>query len=98
MFRLKLDTADKKIFYEPLSVSLKYLIEEKKLSDSLRNLERVFNIKLSELQRKSFLSESGNEIRISKHDGKPDEVFISKVKLDDKFSVDYFKASAKCGK
>ena len=91
MFRLKLDTADKKIFYEPLSVSLKYLIEEKKLSDSLRNLERVFNIKLSELQRKSFLSESGNEIRISKHDGKPDEVFISKIKLDDKFSVDYFR-------
>ncbi len=91
MFKLKINTADKKISYKPLSVSLKYLIDEKKLSDSLKNLERVFNVRLSELQRKSFLSKDGNEIRVSKHDGKPDEVFISKVKLDDKFSVDYFR-------
>ena len=91
MFKLKISAADKKISYKPLSVSLKYLIEEKKLSDSLKNIERVFNVKLSELQRKSFLSESGNEIRISKYDGKPDEVFISKIKLDNKFSADYFR-------
>ncbi len=91
MFKLKISAADKKISYKPLSVSLKYLIEEKKLSESLKNLERVFNIKLSELQRKSFLSENGDEIRISKYDGKPDEVFISKIKIDKKFSPDYFR-------
>jgi leucyl aminopeptidase len=91
MFKLKINTADKKISYKPFSVSLKYLINEKKLSDSLKSLERVFNIKLSELQRKSFLSDDGSEIRVSKHDGKPDEVFIIKVKTDNKFSVDFFR-------
>jgi leucyl aminopeptidase len=91
MFKLKISAADKKISYKPLSVSLKYLIEEKKLSDSLKNIERIFNMRLSELQRKSFLSEGGDEIRISKYDGKPDEVFISKVKIDKKFSADYFR-------
>ena len=91
MFRLKIRGADKKISYKPLSISLKYLIDEKKLAASLKNIERVFNIRLSALQRKTFLADGGNEIRISKHDGKPDEVFISKVKPDDKFSVDYFR-------
>ena len=91
MFKLKISSADKKISYKPLSVSLKYLIEEKKLSESLKNIERIFNMRLSELQRKSFLSEGGDEIRISKYDGKPDEVFISKVKIDKKFSTDYFR-------
>lgn len=91
MFKLKISAADKKISYKPFSVSLKYLIEEKKLPVSLKNIERIFNIRLSELQRKSFLSENGDEIRISKYDGKPDEVFISKVKVNKKFSSDYFR-------
>jgi leucyl aminopeptidase len=91
MFKLNINMADKKISYKPLSVSLKYLIDEKKLAESLKNIERVFNIKLSALQRKSFLVNDGKEIRISKHDGKPDEVFISKVKLDNKFSTDFFR-------
>jgi hypothetical protein len=91
MFRLKISTADKKISYKSFSVSLKYLIDEKKLADSIKSIERVFNINLSALQRKSFLAKDGDEIRIPKHDGKPDEVFISKVKADDKFTVDYFR-------
>ena len=91
MFKLNISSADKKISYKPLSVSLKYLIDEKKLADSLKSIERVFNIKLSALQRKSFLAKEGSDVRISKHDGKPDEVLISKVKLDNKFSSDYFR-------
>jgi len=91
MFRLDIKSAEKKISYKPLSVSLKYLIDEKKLAESLKNIERVFNLKLSSLQRKSFLAKEGNEIRISKPDGKPDELFITKVKIDEKFSADFFR-------
>ncbi|MEO8399307.1 MAG: leucyl aminopeptidase [Ignavibacteriaceae bacterium] len=91
MFKLIIKSGGKKISYKNLAVGLRYLIDEKKLETSLSNLEKVFNINLSELQRKSFLSENGNEIRIAKHSGKPDEIFISKVKLDEKFSVDYFR-------
>jgi leucyl aminopeptidase len=91
MFNLILKTGNKKISYKDLSVSLRYLIDEKKLDESLANIERVSNLHLSELQKKSFLSKNGSEVRISKKNGKPDEVFIFKVKLDNKFSNDFFR-------
>ncbi len=91
MFKLKIKSGDKKISYQPLSISIKFLIDEKNLKQTLENVVKVTNVRLSELQKKSFLSKEGNEIRISKHDGKPDELFISKVKIADSFSSDYFR-------
>ena len=91
MYNLNLKSGNKKISYKSLSVCLRYLIDEKKLDASLNNIERVFNIHLSELQRKTFLSRNGADVRISKLDGKPDEVFIFKIKLENNFSVDYFR-------
>jgi leucyl aminopeptidase len=91
MFSLNIKSANRKIVYKPLSISVKYLIDEKKLADSFKNLEQIFNVKLSSLQKKNFLSATGNEIRISKPSGKPDALILNKVKLDDKFSVDFFR-------
>jgi leucyl aminopeptidase len=91
MFSLNIKSANKKIVYNPLSISIKYLIDEKKLADSFKNLEQIFNVKLSSLQKKNFLSDKGNEIRISKPSGKPDALILNKVKLDNKFSSDYFR-------
>ncbi len=91
MFQLNLIAGGKKISYNPLSVSVKYLIDEKKLEKTLDNLIKVSNVKISELQKKSFLSKGGGEIRITKPGAKPDELIIVKVKLDDKFSRDYFR-------
>jgi leucyl aminopeptidase len=91
MFKLNIKSGDKKIIFKPLSISLKYLIDEKKLKESLTNLGKVSNVKFSKLQEKSFLSKDFNEIRVSKPDGKPDELFITKVKLDEKFSPDFFR-------
>lgn len=91
MFKLKIKSGNKKILYQPLSISVKFLIDEKNLSQSLKNVVKVTNVRLSELQKKSFLSKEGNEIRISKPDGKPDELFIKKVKMDEKFNCDFFR-------
>jgi leucyl aminopeptidase len=91
LFKLNLKSGEKKISYKPLSVSLKYLVDEKKIGESLRSVERVFNIKISELQRKTFLSKNGLDIRISTFGSKPDEVIILKVKKDENFSADYFR-------
>jgi len=91
MFSLNLKSANRKIVYNPLSISVKYLIDEKKMADSFKNLEKIFNVKFSSLQRKNFLSDSGKEIRISKPSGKPDALILSKVKLDDKISSDFFR-------
>ncbi len=66
MFKINLISGGSKISYQPLSVSLKYLIDDKKLDKSLPNLEKIFNIKFSELQRKNFLSNEGGVIQSNK--------------------------------
>jgi leucyl aminopeptidase len=91
MFKLEAISGGKRILYKPFSISLKYLIDEKKLGKSLDNLLRVSNLKLSELQKQNFLSKEGHDIRISNFNGKPDELIISKIKVDESFSKDYFR-------
>ncbi len=91
MFKLFVSSTSKKITYNPLSVCLRYLIDEKKISQSLDNLAQVLNVKITKLQKKTFLAKNGTEIIIPKNDGKPDEIIISKVKIDDSFSSDYFR-------
>jgi len=91
IFKLNLKSGNKKIIYKPLSVSVRYLIANNKLKANLSSIEKIFNIHLSELQKKTFLSRDNSEIRTSKQDGKPDEISIIKVKVDEKFSPDYFR-------
>lgn len=91
MFSMNIKSGEKKISYKPLSISLKYLIDDKKLAKSLPNLEKIFNIKFSELQRKNFLAEQGGKIRVTKHSGKPDALILQRVKVDEKFDADYFR-------
>lgn len=91
MFKLSVLSTGKKITYNPLSVCVRYLIDEKKLSQSLDNLVQVLNVQVTKLQKNSFLAKNGSEIIIPKNDGKPDEILISKVKIDDSFSSDYFR-------
>jgi leucyl aminopeptidase len=91
MFKINLISGGSKISYQPLSISLKYLIDDKKLDKALPNLEKIFNIRFSELQRKNFISNEGGVIRVTKASGKPDALILSKVKLDEKFDADYFR-------
>ena len=67
------------------------MIDDNKLEKSLPNLEKIFNIKFSELQRQNFLSSEGGKIRVTKPSGKPDALILWKVKLDEKFDADYFR-------
>lgn len=91
MYKLNIISGGSKIIYQPLSISLKYLIDDKKLSKSLPDLERIFNIKFSELQKKNFLSSEVGNIRVTKPSGKPDALILQKVRIDEKFDVDYFR-------
>jgi leucyl aminopeptidase len=91
MFKLNIKSGGKKIAYQPLSVSIKYMIDEKKLKSSFLFLEKVFNLKFSKLQKKNFLVKEGYKIRVTKHEGKPDALILYKVKVDDKFNSDYFR-------
>lgn len=91
LFNLKLKTSGRKILYKNLSIAVRYLIDDKNLGESISNFEKIFNIHISNLQRKNFTSEQGSEIRFSKPNGKPDEILLFKVKLNENFSVDFFR-------
>ncbi len=91
MFKLFLKSDDGKISYKSLSVSLKYLVDEKKLERSLTNLEKLSELKISNLQKKNFLSKDNSEIRVSTKSGKPDEMLLKKVVMDKSFTIDYFR-------
>ncbi len=91
MFDLSIKYGGNKIAYKPFSISLKYLVDEKKLEQSLINVAKVSGVKLSRLQIKNFTSKNGCELNLTKHDGKPDEIILSKVKIGENFSADYFR-------
>jgi leucyl aminopeptidase len=90
MFRFNVRSADQKIIYKTSSLAVKFLIEEKKFKENLNSIERIFNVKISELQKNTFLKE-GKQIRLNKYDGKPDEILILKVKINNSFTPDYFR-------
>lgn len=91
MFNLTLKSGAKKIAYKNLSVSIRYFIDDKKLKESIKNFERLSKTALTELQRKTFLSKDSAGIRVSRLNGKPDEIYLVKVKFDDKFNNDFFR-------
>lgn len=91
MFKLNIISGEKKIVFGEQSTAVRYVIEDSNLKVSIKNLERITNTKLSLLQYKNVLSKEIKEIRISRPDGKPDELIIVKVKLDDTFNSDFFR-------
>jgi leucyl aminopeptidase len=91
MFNLTLKSGGKKIAYKNLSVSIRYFIDDKKLKESIKNFERISKTGLTDLQRKTFLSKDSEGIRVSRLNGKPDEIYLVKIKLDDKFNNDFFR-------
>jgi leucyl aminopeptidase len=91
MFKLNIKAGEKKIVYKPLSIVYKYLFDDGKLQTGLKNLERIFNVKFSELDKKNFLFEKYDKLRVSNPKSKPDELVIKKIKIDDKFNTEVFR-------
>ncbi len=91
MFKLNINAGGKKIIYKPFSISLKYLINGKKFLLGLNSIIKISSVKVSELQMRNFVGESGSELKIARPSGKPDELILTKVNLDRNFSADYFR-------
>ena len=91
MFNLKIYSGGKKAEYKALSAAVTYVVDDMNFKNSLLKIEDKFGIKLSALQIKNITSKEGSEIPLSKSSGHPDSIIISKVKLDKKFSVNYFR-------
>lgn len=91
MFNLNIKAGDKKILYKPFSIVYKYIFDDGKLNTGLKNIERIFNIRLSELDKRNFLYDKFERLRVSNPKSKPDELVIRKLKVDDKFTTEVFR-------
>ena len=91
MFKLNIKAGEKKIIYKPFSIVYKYLLDDGKLPTGLKNLERIFNIKFSELDKRNFVFEKFDRLRVSNPKSTPDELVIKKFKIDEKFNPEYFR-------
>jgi len=81
----------RKLLFEPFSMALYYIADDKNIKNNLVTIEKKFRIKLSELHRKNFLAKKSKQISISNLKGKPETIILHKFKADEKFTVDYFR-------
>ena len=91
MFRLSYTVGSKPIKYKSLSTAVFYLADDKNLKSYIISFEKKFRIKLSDLNKKNILQKKNKQIIISNSKGKPDSIILHKFKMDEKFSVDYFR-------
>jgi len=90
MFRLSYKTIAKPK-YDSLSVAIIYMQDDRNLSNSIASVEKKFRIKLSELQKKNLSTKKFKQLIVSNNKIKPEQFIINKFKLDEKFTVDYFR-------
>jgi leucyl aminopeptidase len=91
MFSLKYFVGGKKPVFNPFSVAVKYLIDDKQIMKSVTAIEKDMQIKLFGLQMKNLTDKEGKEIWVTKSDGAPEMILITKIKLDEKFTTDFFR-------
>ena len=91
MFRLSYKVGTKLPTFGTLSTVVQYLFEDKNVKNNLLSFENKFRIKLSDLQKKNILSKKNKQITITNLKGRTDSIVLHKFKIDDKFSVDYFR-------
>ncbi|MDP4115528.1 MAG: leucyl aminopeptidase [Bacteroidota bacterium] len=91
MLKINIKPGEKKIVYKTLSLSINYVLADSEIENSLKNISRKFDVRITELQKSNLLSDSITEIRIPNSDGTPDEIIVNKIKLDSSFNNNYFR-------
>lgn len=77
--------------FDTLAVGVYYIIDDKNINKNLTAFEKKFRISLTELQKKNLVVKKNKQLNISNLKGKPSQIYLHKVKLDEKFTVDYFR-------
>lgn len=90
MFNLKISSTDNLKEFKSLSTIIYFILIENNEKEKIKEIEKLFKIKFSKLQEKNFLVKDINEIKITRTEN-PEEIIIHKIKIDEKFSTDYFR-------
>jgi len=90
MFKLSYKTGAK-LGFDRFSIGVYYIQEDKNLSRNIAAFEKKFRIKIADLQKKNLLEKKNKQLNISNSKGGPGQLVLHKFKLDEKFTVDYFR-------
>ncbi len=90
-FNLKIVPAEDELTFQPDSALVKFFIDTKNLEKLAEGFFESLNFPLGRAQKKNFLNEKNNELVYFSHDAEPSVVFLRKIKLDENFSVDFFR-------
>ena len=70
---------------------VKFLLDDKELSKSVKTFEEEIRLSFNPLQKNSFISGDENETRFYNSQTRPDLLILRKIKIDKKFSADFFR-------
>ena len=91
LFNIKINKIVKFNSFQKNSVQIKCFVDNSKLKSSLNSFDKEMGIGLSDYQTLCFLDKDNKELKISNQTSSPDIFILRKVKLDKKFSVDFFR-------
>lgn len=91
MFRISFKSDAKLVSFSSFSCVVYYLPEDKNLKENLLEFEKKFRIKLSELNKQNIRNKKNNQVILTNQNGKPDTLILHRFKVDEKFTVDYFR-------
>ena len=80
-----------KLGIDSLSAVVTYVRDDKNINKNMEEFEKKFRIKLSELQKKNLRVKKNKQLKFFNSKGKKEQLVIHKFKLDEKFTVDYFR-------
>jgi leucyl aminopeptidase len=90
-FKLNIQSAADDIEFEKHSGLVKFFIDSKKLEQNINIFFLSLDKKLNTLQKKIFLDKKAENLIYYSESGEPSNIFIKKVKMDEEFTVDFFR-------
>ncbi|MDP4175013.1 MAG: leucyl aminopeptidase [Bacteroidota bacterium] len=91
MFKLKFKFGGAAISSLKGSAAVQFVISDNKTNLSLDETLKKFNAELSDLQKKNFISDEGDQLRVYGKGSLADLLIIKKIKLTDGFTNDFFR-------
>ena len=70
---------------------VKFFIDDKELSKSVKAFEEEIRLSFNPLQKNAFINGDENETRFYNTQTRPDLLILKKIKIDKKFSADFFR-------
>jgi leucyl aminopeptidase len=91
LFNLTFKSAPELPKFLSKALLVKFVIDDKGLGESVKIFEEQLKSTFNPLQKNEFVKGEESEIRFANTESRPDLVILKKIKIDKKFSVDFFR-------